>query len=534
MYTVCPKCALTLVVTAADLRVAQGFVRCGRCSNVFNALARLSDDRRTAVDGVASATLSQPAPPAPLEESQAPQRPDAESPADTTAAQAAQAAQAEQAEQAEQASAQHEPSREADEVIPETALEFNPEATDVSKGFVEQAPDPQWSAATGKFKALIRKAQSAAQSATQAAARSSAPRAPEGTAQSAPQARPAAHPAPQTAAPAASETATQTALRAAQRTASQKSPQTEPETARHTAPGSAHQPAVSSPSPTTAPQTPASVPADASVPSHEDSQFDVEIDAAFLAATAPLKPQHPVAQTKRPPAAAAPIAPAQSRAPARVVSPTPRASLPEPDRAPVSRPEPAADEAAEFEIESESAPAAARQATPLSHLWSAGTGALAILLVAQIVHHYRHDLATNERLYKPLTALYSALGIPLVPRWNLGAYDVRQLGASADNVTAGQITVRASVKNTAKQAQPLPFLRVTLQDRFGNRIAARDVPPKSYLPSAIPASSFLSAGQRIDAEMGFVDPGSSAVGFEIDACLPAPGGSIACANDAGR
>ena len=43
MFTVCPKCALTLVVTAADLRIAQGYVRCGRCSSVFNALARLSE-----------------------------------------------------------------------------------------------------------------------------------------------------------------------------------------------------------------------------------------------------------------------------------------------------------------------------------------------------------------------------------------------------------------------------------------------------------------------------------------------------------
>jgi hypothetical protein len=166
-------------------------------------------------------------------------------------------------------------------------------------------------------------------------------------------------------------------------------------------------------------------------------------------------------------------------------------------------------------------------------LWGAGTAALIVLLAAQIIHHYRHDLAANERLYGPLTALYSALGVSLVPRWNLEAYDVRQLGASADSTHAGQITVRASIKNTARQPQPLPLLRVILQDRFGNRIAARDVPPKSYLPSAIPPSSFLSAGQRIDAEMAFVDPGSNAVGFEIDACLPVPGGSVSCANDAG-
>ena len=35
------------------------------------------------------------------------------------------------------------------------------------------------------------------------------------------------------------------------------------------------------------------------------------------------------------------------------------------------------------------------------------------------------------------------------------------------------------------------------------------------------------------SEMGFVDPGTNAVGFEIDACLPARGGGIACANDVG-
>jgi hypothetical protein len=156
------------------------------------------------------------------------------------------------------------------------------------------------------------------------------------------------------------------------------------------------------------------------------------------------------------------------------------------------------------------------------------------MLLIQIVHHYRHDLAANSTFNGPLTSIYAVLGIPIVPRWDLTAYEVRQLGASTAADAPGQITVRASVKNGARQAQPLPLLRVTLQDRFGNRIASRDVPPKSYLPRAIPSSSLLSAGQRIDAEIAFVDPGSNAVGFEIDACLPAPGGGISCANDLAR
>ncbi|MGH8268124.1 MAG: hypothetical protein ACRETS_12450, partial [Steroidobacteraceae bacterium] len=68
-------------------------------------------------------------------------------------------------------------------------------------------------------------------------------------------------------------------------------------------------------------------------------------------------------------------------------------------------------------------------------------------------------------------------------------------------------------------------------DRFGNRIASRDVQPRDYLPRAIPATSLLSVDQRIDAVMAFVDPGSNAVGFELDACLPVSGGRVACAND---
>ena len=175
-------------------------------------------------------------------------------------------------------------------------------------------------------------------------------------------------------------------------------------------------------------------------------------------------------------------------------------------------------------------------AAPRSHACGSTAGHWAqlfglLLLAAQVVNHYRDELAASARFNRPLTALYGRLGVKLFPNWDLHAYDVRQLGASAEPTGPALITVRASIKNGAGQPQPLPLLRVTLQDRFGNRIAMRDVAPKSYLPPSIPASSFLAAGQRIDAELDFADPGAEAVGFEIDACLPARGG-VSCANDA--
>src|ERR1700730_10063237 len=119
MFTVCPKCALTLVVTAEDLRVAQGYVRCGRCSSVFNALARLAEEQQAPEASVEGAP---PAPAAsPPSEHAPPQTPPPASPAPA---------------QAPQANAPR-PSVTDEDAIPEEALEFNPAKTDVSSVFVE-------------------------------------------------------------------------------------------------------------------------------------------------------------------------------------------------------------------------------------------------------------------------------------------------------------------------------------------------------------------------------------------------------------
>ena len=155
---------------------------------------------------------------------------------------------------------------------------------------------------------------------------------------------------------------------------------------------------------------------------------------------------------------------------------------------------------------------------------------LILVLFAQIINHQRDALATDPRFGRPLTAVYRALGVQLTPRWDLRAYDVRQLGATVEAGSTGAITVRASIRNAGSRPQPLPLLRVTLQDRFGNRLASRDVVPRDYMPSGTAPAALLGKDQRIDAELAFVDPGASAVGFELDACLPLGGGTV-CAND---
>jgi predicted Zn finger-like uncharacterized protein len=474
MFTICPKCALTLAVTTADLRVAQGYVRCGRCSSVFNALARLTEERQGASPESASPPVTSPAAspsPSPSLESVTPEpdaQPVASAPPSQTAASPAVTAGAAPDEETAAAADM--------DVIPEEALEFNPSTTDAESVFVQPRPDPQWEAATGSFKAMV---------------------------------------------------------------AANQDPVLELE---------------------------------------PDGLVEVEIDSLFLSAIiqadargttlavapAPTPAPTPTATPERtPPAVSA------ASAPTHTPVSTPAASHPAPARPPGLRqamphPRPAQDADTRPDFERESLPAREPQAElvqvlpraqlreraapvdvdldaaadepgsdRLPYQWLLGIAGAVVVLFAQIVNHYRDDLAASARFNHPLTALYASLGVTLNPRWDLHAYDVRQLGASVDPANSGNITVRASIKNAGPQPQPLPLLRVTLQDRFGNRIATRDVQPQSYVPGAVPASALLGAGQRIDAEMAFIDPGASAVGFELDACLPASGGGVACANDAG-
>jgi predicted Zn finger-like uncharacterized protein len=175
---------------------------------------------------------------------------------------------------------------------------------------------------------------------------------------------------------------------------------------------------------------------------------------------------------------------------------------------------------------------AAARARLLRSLTGFGCALLALLLIVQLVHHYRAQLVTVAPLTAPLTAIYATLGLSLEPHWELGAYELRQLGAQASAQAKDEILLRASVRNGASRAQPLPLLRVTLQDRFGNAIGRRDVSPPDYLRGA--ASRYLAPDQRVDAQITLPDPGQNAVGFEIDVCLPGARGILRCAEDAQR
>jgi predicted Zn finger-like uncharacterized protein len=162
-------------------------------------------------------------------------------------------------------------------------------------------------------------------------------------------------------------------------------------------------------------------------------------------------------------------------------------------------------------------------------LWLTAAFVSTLVLITQIVHQNREWFVAHGPFGATMRALYSSLGAPMPSSANLSAYQLRQWGVTGEPDANGTLRVRASILNVAAQLQPYPLLRVTLANRFGSHIGARDFEPSEYLGK--PTARLLAPGERVDATLDILDPGKNAEGFEIDVCLRQPDQKISCASD---
>jgi predicted Zn finger-like uncharacterized protein len=525
LFTVCPKCTLTLVVTTVDLRAGQGYVRCGRCANVFNALIALreGDPSGATSDSTRQRMLETP-PRAPIEpamgagvalEPESPPEPEPE-PAPLV-----------------------EPEPEPDALLPEQILtQPPPEPESVPES--EPGSEPEELVEVGEVSGY----------------ELSFDAVPED---------------------AAAEEITYEAVPPSSEDASMEFDATAtdvseifiaPDAEQNTGSGSYEAVVLAVDPPPAHGSDPDPIVVSDSVDPHTDtiatedwSLFDEEpqADAESVIEESPL-PTQADEETAGETGHADPawvsemFAEAEAEAEAKRVrtgerrayepAPVPDfAAVEEPDEAPAeSAQEPAALRAAR-DVAGVSAPSGdtvleplLAPARPARAAWPqvAGLAALALLLVLQVVHHHRHRLVLSPTVGGAVSTVYGWFGATLTPQWDLTAYTVKQLGAEAEGSEGSRLRVRLSVQNDSARVQPLPLLRLTLQDRFGTAVATRDLEPREYLPQRAADLRLLEPDQRIDAELHVIDPGKAAIGFEIDACLRSQNGHIGCANDARR
>jgi predicted Zn finger-like uncharacterized protein len=472
MYTVCPKCTLALAVTAPDLRAGQGYVRCGRCANVFNALLALQDETETSpglpigpliVPGPGADATPEPAPIAAL--------PDF----DVTMTGAPR-------------------------LEPEAALVPAPEPTAAATPEPATLPAPDWALAplrgeqapAGRMPEedlLPEEGEEAFEAFTEIL--------PEDLA-----ARPMEQPRQ-----VADADADAQAEAAAEAAAADDA--TEVDEFRGTG---TYETIV--------------LEGDGFLQT-EELLPDATIDAEIAAVSRQLAAAHAQASADLPPTAV--------RAPA-----TARESRPMRNRMPLPNVENESDPNADADAEAMAAAIADAVAQlgpatepPRRARWQVPAAVLGVLLLCgQMLHHWRNQLATQPALTGLITRLYAGLGQTLTPEWDLAAYDVRQLGASADSQDNRAIHVRLSLASRAHVPQGLPLVRLTLIDRYGKPLSAGELGPAQYLPPAQRGLRLLAPDQRIDTDVSVLDASQQASSFELDICLPRAGGGLRCAADA--
>lgn len=180
----------------------------------------------------------------------------------------------------------------------------------------------------------------------------------------------------------------------------------------------------------------------------------------------------------------------------------------------------------------------------------AGVGVLTLLLVAQLIHQTRAELATIPALNGIIAPIYRTLGAPITPDWNVtgwrfevtrGSTNARALadelaedGRGIDFGAAGEaspeiLTIYSRVGNQAEKALPYPLVSVSLTDRFDEIIGSKVLSPNEYLTGDFDPRRFVPPGETFSAVITIESPAAAATGFKLNVCYREAGGKLRCA-----
>ena len=168
-----------------------------------------------------------------------------------------------------------------------------------------------------------------------------------------------------------------------------------------------------------------------------------------------------------------------------------------------------------------------------SRLWFGGVIVMAAVFALQATHYYRGELANRAIIGPLLQSIYRVVGMPITPEWDLTQYEILDLVATATPGAAGEDTlnISARIRNNGPRAQPYPSIRLALKDRWEQTVGSRIFAPAAYLPEGQPADGLMTAGVMAPIILDVADRSDDAYGFELDVCVEAPAGSIACQSD---
>jgi predicted Zn finger-like uncharacterized protein len=166
-----------------------------------------------------------------------------------------------------------------------------------------------------------------------------------------------------------------------------------------------------------------------------------------------------------------------------------------------------------------------------SNYWGVGVAVTVAMLAVQLVNHYRAELVKFPSVGSLVQSAYAALGVVVLPRWDVRQYQILDWVATAEPSSGGigSLRITARIKNLGPEYQPYPDVNLRLKDRWEAAVGGRVFAPAEYL--AATPRKLMAPGETARAQLELVDPGPDAYGFDLDVCVEVETHVLSCRND---
>jgi predicted Zn finger-like uncharacterized protein len=166
-----------------------------------------------------------------------------------------------------------------------------------------------------------------------------------------------------------------------------------------------------------------------------------------------------------------------------------------------------------------------------SNYWGVGVAVTVAMLAVQLVNHYRAELVKFPSVGSLVQSAYAAVGVVVLPRWDVRQYQILDWVATAEPSSGGigSLRITARIKNLGPEYQPYPDVNLRLKDRWEAAVGGRVFAPAEYL--AATPRKLMAPGETARAQLELVDPGPDAYGFDLDVCVEIETHVLSCRND---
>lgn len=141
---------------------------------------------------------------------------------------------------------------------------------------------------------------------------------------------------------------------------------------------------------------------------------------------------------------------------------------------------------------------------------------LLVITVLNTAWTFREPLIENARVRSHLVGAGLLEPVQAKPFRDVSLLHLVSRDMHQHPTRAGTLALSVTFVNRADRAQPYPDIEVILSDSANAPLARRVFSPLEYLPQGSSTSRGLAPDVHVLALLEFADPGSSAVGFELN------------------